>query len=340
MEAGCRYPHLCAMKKQASMRAAVYTQYGPPNVVQVKNVPIPSPKHTEVLVRVHYSSVNIADSRLRRADPPAVRLFFGLFGPRLPVLGEVFSGVVESVGTSVAHFKPGDAVFGSTGMKMGAHAEYVCLPESGVLVKKSPNISHIEAATMPFGGAVALHFLRKAGVGAGQKVLIYGASGAVGSAAVQLARHFGAEVTAVCGPTNVDKVRGLGANHVLDYTKEDFTKTGEQFDIVFETVNKTKTADCFSVLKPGGRLILGAAMLREMLQGLWGALISDKKMYAGATFIKLDEIQYLQDLMETGAIKPLLDREFTLDEVTAAHAYVDSGHKKGNVSLRVAAGGA
>lgn len=320
------------------MRAAVYTQYGSPNVVQVKNVPIPSPKHNEVLVRVHYASVNIADSRLRRADPPAMRLFFGLFRPRLPILGEVFSGVVESVGTSVTHFKPGDAVFGSMGMKMGTHAEYVCLPESGVLVKKSPNISHIEAATMPFGGAVALHFLRKAGVGVGQKVLIYGASGSVGSAAVQLARHFGAEVTAVCGPTNVDKVRGLGANHVIDYTKEDFTKTSEQFDIVFETVNKAKTADCLSVLKPDGRLILGAAMLREMFQGLWGTLASGKKMYAGANFIKLEEIQYLQDLMEKGAIKPLLDREFTLDEIAEAHAYVDSGHKKGNVPLRIAVG--
>jgi NADPH:quinone reductase-like Zn-dependent oxidoreductase len=218
------------------MKAAVYFQYGQPSVLEVKEVAKPSPKDNEILLRIKASAVNSGDVKLRKADPFAVRFFYGLIKPKINILGSVFSGEVESVGKDVKKFKVGDLVFGHTDMRLGSYAEYKCFPEDGSLALKPANITHAEAAAIPFGGVTALHFIKKANIKPGQKVLIAGASGAVGSAAVQLAKSFGAEVTGVCSTANISLVKSLGADKVIDYTREDFTKNGEMYDLIFDTV--------------------------------------------------------------------------------------------------------
>ncbi len=218
------------------MKAAVYTQYGAPEVLQIKAIAKPVPQDNEILIKIHATAVNSADIRLRKADPFAVRFVYGLLKPKKTVLGGVLSGEIEAVGKNVRTFKVGDAVFGSAFPLFGAYAEYICLPESAPLAIKPASISHEAAAALPFGGLTAVHFLQKANIRPGQKVLIYGASGAVGSAAVQIAKSLGAEVTGVCSTANVELVKSLGADHVIDYTKTDFAKTGEQYDVVYETV--------------------------------------------------------------------------------------------------------
>ncbi|HEX7458209.1 MAG TPA: NAD(P)-dependent alcohol dehydrogenase, partial [Ginsengibacter sp.] len=237
------------------MKAIVYTAYGQPDVLQLKEVEKPVPKDNEILVRIFATAVNTGDLRLRKADPWAVRLFFGLTKPKKHILGGVLSGEVEALGKNVTKFKAGDQVFGSTGMSFGAYAAYICLSEDGILSIKPNNISHIEAGTIPFGGTTALYFIKKANIKEGQKVLIYGASGAVGTAAVQLAKYFRAEVTGVCSTSNVEMVRSLGADKVIDYTKEDFTMNGESYDVIFETVNKLSFSNSIRSLKKHGTLI-------------------------------------------------------------------------------------
>ncbi len=317
------------------MKAAVYTSYGGPQVLRIENIEKPSPKTNELLIWEQATAVNSGDSRLRRADPWAVRLLFGLFKPRLKVLGGVFAGEVDAIGSSVTRFKVGDKVFGMTGMRMGTYAEYVRVPESGAIALMPKNLRPIEAATIPFGGNTALYFLRKAEIAKAQKVLVYGASGAVGSAAVQLAKHFGANVTGVCSATHMELVMSLGADHVIDYTKEDMSTHGEVYDVVYETVNKLSVSTCIKLLNSSGKLILGAAMMSEMLQARWATRTGDRKMISGVVDETAENIAFLKELIEQGELKPVIDRTYPLERIVEAHTYVDAGHKAGNVAIGV-----
>jgi len=318
------------------MKAAVCTQYGAPEVLQVTELAKPAPKDNEILIKIHATAVNSADCRLRKADPFAIRFFFGLFKPKNPVLGGVLSGIIEAVGKNVTQFHVGDAVFGSTQMHLSAHAEYICLPETGALAIKPQSISHEEAAALPFGGMTALHFLRKANVQPGQKVLIYGASGAVGTAAVQIAKYFGAEVTGVCSTSNLEMVKSLGAANVIDYTTTDFAKTGETYDVVYETVDKAPFSSCISVLNQKGKLILGAALLGGMLRGAWISLTSKQKVITGVAAETAEAANYLQKMAIEGKLKAVIDKKYPLEQIAAAHAHADNGHKRGNVVIGLA----
>ena len=241
------------------MKAAVYIQYGPPEVLQVKQVEKPIPKKNELLLRIRATAVNSGDWRLRKADPFAVRFIYGLIRPKIKILGSVFSGEVESVGDDVKHFKVGDFVFGHTDMSFGAYAEYKCVPENSSIALKPTNITHNEAAVIPFGGVTALHFIKKAMIKPGQKVLVVGASGAVGSAAVQLAKSFGADVTGVSSTANIALVKSIGADKVIDYTKEDFTRNGETYDVIFDSVKTISVSRSLKSLNKNGIMILSAA---------------------------------------------------------------------------------
>lgn len=317
------------------MKAAIYTQYGSPEVFQIKRVSKPTPKHNEILLRVKATAVNSGDVRLRKADPFAARFIFGLIRPKINILGSVFSGEVESVGEDVKHFKVGDAVFGHTDMRFGAYAEYICLPEDGSLALKPVNISHNQAAVIPFGGVTALHFIKKASIKPGQKVLIVGASGAVGSAAVQLAKSFGAIVTGVCSTSNIDLVKSIGADKVIDYTKEDFTQNGEIYDLIFDAVNTISLARALKSITQNGIMILSAAGMSEMLQGLWFSMTSNRKVMTGVIRHKAADIVLLKELIEAGKFKPIIDRSYPLEQIAEAHTYVEKGHKKGNVAIEV-----
>lgn len=317
------------------MKAAVYASYGAPEVVQIKTLAKPVPQDNEILVKIHATAVNSADARLRRADPFAVRFFFGLFRPSKSVLGGVLSGTVEAVGKNVRKFKVGDQVFGSAYPHFGAHAEYICLPETGTLAVKPDNISHEEAAALPFGGLTAVHFLQKGNIQPGQKVLVYGASGAIGTAAVQIAKYFGAEVTGVCSTANMEMVKSLGADHVIDYTKTDFTTIGGQYDVVFETVNKAPFSACLAALRENGTLILGAAMLTAMLRGAWVSLTGSKKVISGVAVETVTALALLKKMAEEGRLKAVIDKKYDFAQIATAHAYVDTGRKKGNVVIVV-----
>jgi NADPH:quinone reductase-like Zn-dependent oxidoreductase len=317
------------------MKAIVYSQYGTPEVFELKDVEKPIPKQNEVLVKIKATAVNSGDVRLRKADPFAVRLFFGLFKPKTTILGSVFSGEIEAIGSGVKQFKIGDEVFGHTDMSFGTYAEYKCFPENGSIALKPITISHQEAAVIPFGGVTALHFLKKASIQHGQKVLVFGASGAVGTAAVQLAKHFGAIVTGVCSTANVALVKSLGADKVIDYSKEDFTKNGETYDLIFDSVNKMSISDSLKSLNIYGILILSAAGLLETLQGSWAAITSSKniKVMTGMISHKAEDINFLKTLIELGQLKPVVDKTYLLEQMVEAHTYVEKGHKKGNVVI-------
>ncbi len=315
------------------MKAVVYTQYGSPGVLHLKEVDKPIPNDNEVLIKIMATAVNSGDCRLRQADPFAVRFFFGLLKPRKNILGGVFSGEIEAMGKDVKLFKIGDPVFGSTGMGFGAYAEYKCLPENGVLTVKPGNISYGEAATVPFGGLTALYFLSKAGIQKGQNVLINGASGAVGTAAIQLAKYFGANVTGVCSAANIELVKSLGADEVIDYTKEDFTKNRKLYDVIFDTVGKISFSQSVKSLNKKGLLILGASGLPGMLFGLWSSITNSTKVITGITSEKAEDIIFLKGLMETGDLQPVIDKTFPLAQTALAHEYVQKGHKKGNVAI-------
>lgn len=317
------------------MRAAVYTQYGPPEVLQVKQVEKPTHKKNEILLRIKATAVNSGDWRLRKADPFAVRFIFGVIKPKINILGIVFSGEVECVGEDVKNFKVGDFVFGHTDMKFGAYAEYICLPENGSLALKPTTISHKEAAVIPFGGVTALHFIKKAKIKSGQKVLIVGASGSVGSAAVQLAKSFGADVTGVCSTANIALVKSIGADKVIDYTKEDFTQNGETYDVIFDAVKAISVSRSLKALNKNGIMILSAAGMSEMLKGLWISMTSKKKVMTGVISHKAADILFLKELIEADKLKPVIDRTYSLEQIAAAHFYVEKGHKKGNVAIEI-----
>lgn len=315
------------------MKAAVYTKYGPPEVLQVKEVEKPIPNKNELLVKIKATAVNSGDWRLRKADPFAVRFILGLLRPKIKILGSVFSGEVVTIGEEVKHFKVGDFIFGHTDMSFGAYAEYKCLPENGSIALKPNAISHPEAAVIPFGGVTALHFIKKAAIKPGQKVLVVGASGAVGSAAVQIAKAFGAEVTGVCSTSNIALVNSLGADKVIDYTKKDFTQNDETYDVIFDTVKAIAVSRSVKSLNKNGIMILSAAGISEMLQGIWITMTSSKKVMTGVISHSAASIIFLKGLIEAGKLKPVIDRTYALEQIAEAHAYVEKGHKKGNVAI-------
>ena len=317
------------------MKATVYTRYGSPEVLQLKEVAKPVPKDNEILLRIKATAVNSGDLRLRKADPFAVRLFFGLRKPKVNILGSVFSGEIESIGKHAKLFKIGDQVFGHTNMSFGAYAEYICLPEDGTLALKPVNISHNEAAVIPFGGLTALYFINKALIKPSQKVLVVGASGAVGSAAVQLAKSFGADVTGVCSTANIALVKSIGADKVIDYTKEDFTHNSETYDLIFDAVKAISISRSIKSLNKNGIMILSAAGISEMFQGLWISMTRKKKVMTGVITHKAADIIFIKELIEAGKFKPVIDRTYSLQQIAEAHAYVEKGHKKGNVAIEV-----
>ncbi|MBE0525231.1 MAG: NAD(P)-dependent alcohol dehydrogenase [Methanosarcinales archaeon] len=322
------------------MKAIVCTKYGPPDVLQLKEVDKPAPKDTEVLIKIFAATVTSGDMRMRSFKIPPLpwlpmRIFLGLRGPRKKILGSDLAGEIESLGKDVKLFKKGDQIFGSTG-GFGAHAEYICLSEEEVLAIKPTNMTYEEAAAVFFGGQTALHFLRKGNIHSGQKVLIYGASGAVGTFAVQLARYFGAEVTGVCSTTNLEMVKSLGADKVIDYTKEDFTKSGETYDIIFDTVGKSPFSGCVRSLKKKGFYLRTVHMtLSPIVRGLWTSMTSSKKVIGGVASEHKEDLIFLKELIEAGNIRPAIDRCYPLEQIAEAHRYVETGHKKGNVVITV-----
>src|ERR1700730_18352867 len=297
------------------MKAAVYTRYGPPDVLEIKDVEKPVPKDNEVLVRIHAGTVCAADWRLRKADPFIVRFMNGLWRPKkIHILGAEFAGTVETVGKAVTRFREGDQVFGSNGFKFGAHAEYTCLNEDALLAIKPVNMTFEEAAAVLFGGVSALHFLRKAKIHAGQKVLIYGASGSVGVFAVQLAKNFGAHVTGVCSTANLDLVKSLGADEVVDSTREDFSRAGKVYDIVFDTVGKSGFSRTLTCLKRGGSYVLVggsgrlSSILGVILRGIWVSLTRTAKVVSGVARAAAGDQSFLKGLIEAGKLRTVIQR--------------------------------
>ncbi len=324
------------------MKAAVYTRYGPPEVLEIRDVEKPAPADKEVLIRIHATTVCAADWRLRKADPSLTRLMNGLSAPsRMRILGLEFSGTVEAVGKAVTRYSINDQVFGSTGFKFGAHAEYTCLPESALMAIKPVNMTFDEAAAVLFGGITALHFLKKAGIQPGQNVLIYGASGSVGVFTVQLAKHFGAHVTAVCSTTNLDLVKSLGADDVVDYTKEDFSRTGPVYDIVFDAVGKSGFSRSLKAIKRGGVYVRVAgegqtlSIIRDILRGVWVSMTSPVKVIGGVAAATPATLSFLKELIEAGKLRTVIDRRYSLNEIVEAHRYAEAGHKKGHVVVLV-----
>jgi NADPH:quinone reductase-like Zn-dependent oxidoreductase len=324
------------------MKAIVYTEYGPPDVLHLKEVEKPTPKDDEVLIKVYATTVTTGDVNLRGFVfvPPGfglpTRLSLGLRKPNKTILGIEFAGEIEAVGKDVERFRTGDQVFGIDGPGRGAYAEYKCMDEEGGLAIKPANFSYEEAAAVPNGALTALTFLRDMGnIQSGHKILINGASGSVGTAAVQIAKYYGAEVTGVCSTMNLELVKSLGADKVIDYTKEDFTKSGETFDYIYETVGKTSFSGCKSSLKRNGIYLANSPGLREFAQMGWTSMIGSKKVMAGASSEKAEDLIFLKDLFEAGKIKPVIDRRYPLEQTAEAHRYVDKGHKKGNVVITV-----
>ncbi len=322
------------------MKAIVYERYGPPNVLQLQEVAKPVPKDDEILIKVFAATAAAGDWRLRKADPFLVRLFNGLWRPRrIRILGFELAGVVESTGSGVTRFKPGDAVYAACGIGFGAYAEYKCLPENGGVALKPANMTFEEAAAVPVGAYTALQFLRKGNIQRGSRVLVYGASGSVGTYAVQLAKHFGAEVTGVCSTSNVELVRSLGADRVIDYTKEKFADDGPAYDIIFDTVGKSPFKACVKRLTPYGFYLRAVYMSPlPIVRGLWINLTSGKKVIGGTTKENAEDLTYLKELIEAGNLRSVIDRRYPLEQAAEAHRYVEQGHKKGNVVLTIRQG--
>ena len=330
------------------MKAIVYTEYGSPDVLHLTEVTKPAPKDNEILIRIHATTVNFGDLMARnfKAISPRkfnmpfffwlpARLAFGLSKPRQPILGSEFAGEVEAVGAAVTRFKKGDQVFGYVGEGMGAYAEYRCMPEDGCVAIKPANLSYAEAAVIPYGSIMALSLLRKAKIQLGQKVLVNGASGGIGSAAVQLARHFGAEVTGVCGTPRLEFVKALGADHVIDYTKEDFTQSGETYNLIFDILGKSSFSRCKKSLKSKGIQLFASFKMKQLFQMLWTSLIGDKKVICAIAPGSLADLIFVKELVEAGKITAIIDRCYPLERAAEAHRYVEQGHKQGQVVITV-----
>lgn len=320
------------------MKAIVYERYGSPDVLQLKEVGKPTPKNNEILIKTHVTTVTSADCRVRSLNVPTgfgliMRLVFGISRPRQPILGSELAGVIESVGKNVSKFKAGDAVFAFSDAAMGCHAEYKCMAENGAVALKPSNLAFEEAAALSFGGTTALDFLRRGKLKRGESVLVNGASGAVGTAAVQIANHFGAFVTGVCSSANMELVKSLGASHVIDYTQEDFTQNGETYDVIVDAVGTAPFSRSKASLKERGRLLMVLAGLPDMLQALWMSMTGSKKVVAGPVTVRIEDLHFLSGLAEAGEFKPVIDRHYPFEQIAEAHRYVDTGRKKGNVVI-------
>lgn len=311
------------------MKAVICTKYGPPEVLEIHDIEKPSPKDDEVLIKIYATTVHVGDTKIRSFKPglgklqdalfkPIMRFMIGFRGPRKKILGMELAGAIEAIGKDVSLFKPGDKVFAATEMTFGAYAEYKCMSENSVIAIIPSNLTFEEAAPISNGGITALRFLRIAKLQKHQTILVYGASGSVGTYAVQLAKSFGAEVVGVCSTKNVDMVLSLGADKVIDYTKEDFLKGPEAYDVIFDAVGKTSQSSCKPSLKEGGVYL-------NVLKS------------SGGLKLKVEELIFLQRLFEKGEIKSVIDKRFSLDQIVEAHRYVDRGHKKGNVIISVGA---
>ncbi|PZO10861.1 MAG: NAD(P)-dependent alcohol dehydrogenase [Lysobacteraceae bacterium] len=318
------------------MKAFVYETYGAPDVLRLMCLAKPIPQKDEVLIRLHATTVTSGDSRVRSLRMPVglgliARIALGFFRPRRPILGTELAGEIEAVGSEVVNFKAGDQVFAFGGTSMGCHAEYKCMRETGMLALKPRNLTPDEAAALSFGGTTALDFFRRGNLKRGEKVLINGASGSVGTAAVQLARYFGADVTGVCSSANLEMVRSLGADHVIDYTEEDFTKNGEVYDVIMDTAGTAPYFRSKGSLRPGGRLLLVLAGLPDMLAIPWVSMTTTRAIVAGVAAECQEDLLFLAELAEAGHFRPVIDRRFAFEQIVEAHQYVDSGRKKGNV---------
>lgn len=320
------------------MKVVAYTRYGSPDVLQLEERPRPIPKDDEVLIRVHATTVTSGDRRVRSLDVPygfglLSRFVFGVSGPRQTILGTELAGEIVSIGERVNTFRQGDQVFAFTGARMGCYAEYKCMPANAAVAIKPANLSYDQAAAMSFGGTTALSFFRRAKLRSGERVLVNGASGGVGTAAVQLAKHFGAEVTGVCSTANVELVRSLGADRVIDYTRDDFTANGETYDLIVDTAGTAPYSRSGPSLEEGGRLLLVLGGLPDMLQIPWVSMTSNKTVIAGPASENAEDLRFLARLAEAGEFKPVIDRRYTFDQIPEAHRYVDTGRKKGNVVI-------
>lgn len=328
------------------MKAIVWTKYGSPDGLQLQEIEKPVPRDNEVLVKVHATTVTAGDCEMRRLQLPLMlsfpmRLYAGLLKPkRIPILGQELAGEIEEVGKDVKSFKKGDQIFGTTGFGFGAYVEYICLPEEpndmqGAIALKPANLSYEEAAAVPTAGFEALHFIRKANIQPGKKVLIIGAGGSIGTFSIQLARHFGAEVTGVDSPDKLDLLRSLGAHHVIDYTRGDYTENRELYDLIIDVVGKRSVARRLKLLKPDGYYFLAFAGLSDILLGRWVSLTSSKKLKIESSAQKKEDLISLKELIEAGKLKSIIGRTFPLEQTAEAHRYVESGQKKGNVAITV-----
>jgi NADPH:quinone reductase-like Zn-dependent oxidoreductase len=325
------------------MKAFVYERYGPPEVLEPREVPRPTPGDGEILIRVRATTVTSGDWRMRSLDvPPGFRLIsrlmFGVLGPRKKVLGVEVAGEIAEVGEKVTGLSVGDEVFAIDDSDMGGYAEYKCMRADGCVAMRPPNLDLGEAAALSFGGTTALHFLRAGRLEPGERVLVNGASGGVGTAAVQVARKLGAEVTAVCGPAAAEMVRSLGAERVIDYTREDFASGGATYDVVLDPVGTARFPRSKRVLARGGRLLQVMARMSDMLLAPWRSLVSGRKVVAGVAVAKPEHLRLLAEWAEAGDYRPVIDRRYALEDLVEAHRYVDTGHKKGNVVVTLDGG--
>lgn len=322
------------------MKAVVYTQYGAPDVLQLQEIAKPTPKANEVLIKVHATTATSAETMMRKGDTVLGRLIIGFTKPRkrFRVMGMELAGEIETIGQAVKRFQVGDQVYGFTSFRLGAYAEYCCLAETGSLAHKPTNLTYEEAAAVVDGSTTALFFLRdQAHMQSGQKVLIIGASGSIGTYAVQLAKYFGADVTGVCSTANVDLVKSLGADHVIDYTQEDFANNNQTYDIIFDTVGKSSFSHCKgSLTRNGLYLVTTGNLLAIYTRKLWSSLFGRKKLVYAMSIEKQTSLQFIKELIETGQLKPVIDRRYPLEQIAEAHRYVDTGRKKGNVVITVA----
>jgi len=319
------------------MKASIHTQYGPPEVLQLKEVPKPAPKDNEVLVKIHASTVNRTDTGFRVAEYFAVRIVGGLFKPKKNILGTEFAGVIESIGKNVTSFKPGDPVFGLNTYQFGTHAEYVCVPEQGSIAIKPINMSFEEAAAVCDGLMLAINYMRKIDFSKKPEILIHGASGSIGSASVQLAHHYGAHITAICNTKNISLIKSLGADEVIDYTQQDFTKTEKRYDVVLDAVGKSTFFKCKKILKPGGVYFsteLGPGLQNVFLPLITPLLGSKRVKFPIPTDCK-EDILLFKALIESGKYKAVIDRKYPLEQIIDATRYVETGQKTGNVVISV-----
>lgn len=328
------------------MKAIVWTRYGPPEVLEFKDVEKPIPKDNEILIRIFATTVTAGDCEMRDLKFPVylslpMRFWIGFSKPKENTIpGTELAGEVEAIGKDVKQFKPGDQVFGSTGMDLGANAEYICLPEQpgemdGGVALKPVNMTFEEAATVPFGGRDALHFLRLGNIQSGQKVLINGAGGSIGIFAVQLAKNYGAEVTAIDSTAKLDMLTSIGADHVIDYTNEDFTQMGDVYDVIFDVVGTIKLSKANHTIKPDGTYLLANPVRGQMLQGPWTRMTSSKKVVMQTASGTVEDLVFLRELIEEGKLRTVIDRSYPLEQIVEAHRYVETGQKLGNLVITI-----